>query len=368
MIKVLTVFGTRPEAIKLAPVVKELKRRKVRNKVCITAQHRQMLEPFLKLFDIGVDYDLDIMKHNQDLYHITTEVLLKLREVLQAERPDLVIVQGDTTTTFIAALASFYEKIPIAHVEAGLRTGCKYNPFPEEINRRLTDHLADWLFAPTKQAYQNLIAEGVSNRKIFITGNTVVDALLMVLTDKRFQKLKPPVAIPKDHRLILVTVHRRESFGYKLKNICQALRQIVENNRDVEIVYPVHLNPYVQETVYRILNKVERIHLLPPLEYLPFLKMMKQAYLVLTDSGGVQEEAPTLGKPVLVMREETERPEVIKLGLAKLIGTKTKHIVQEAQRLLDSRNEYKKMTLGRNPYGDGKAAKYIVGTLLRNAL
>lgn len=359
---ILTIFGTRPECIKLAPVIKELERQGFNYKVCITAQHCQMLDPFLKFFNIRVDYDLDIMKPDQDLYHVTTEALLGLREVLRAERPDIVIVQGDTTTTFAAALAAFYEKIPVAHVEAGLRTGCNYSPFPEEMNRRLTDHLSNWLFAPTERARQNLLHEGLATEKIFVTGNTVVDALLMITRDERFRELEPPFIVPNGRRLILVTAHRRESFS-KLEAICQALRQIAESNEDVEIVYPVHLNPNVRGPVYRILDGIERVHLLEPLDYLTFLKLMERSYLILTDSGGIQEEAPTLKKPVLVMREVTERPEVVELGLAKLVGTAPEAIIRETQHLLADSQAYEAMRLGLNPYGDGQAAQRIVQLL-----
>lgn len=359
---ILTVFGTRPECIKLAPVIQELERQSLPHKVCVTAQHRQMLDPFLRFFGIRVDHDLGIMKPDQDPYHVTRETLLKLREILRVERPRMVIVQGDTTTTFAAALAAFYEKIPVVHVEAGLRTGQKYSPFPEEMNRRLTDHLSDLLFAPTEHARQNLLKEGLPAEKIFVTGNTVVDALLMILQDERFQELKPVINLPEGHRLLLVTAHRCENFS-KLDAICWALRQIVERNKDVEIAYPVHLNPNVRGPVHRFLNEVKRVHLLEPLEYLPFLKLIEQSYLVLTDSGGLQEEAPTLKKPVLVLRETTERPEGIELGVARLVGTDAQRIMHETQRLLDDPFEYKKMALGCNPYGDGQAAPRIVRIL-----
>lgn len=359
---ILVVFGTRPEAIKLAPVIKELARQGISHKVCITSQHHEMLAPFLKLFDVRVDYDLGIMKPDQDLYHITTEVLEKLRGVLQTERPAVVVVQGDTTTALAAALAAFYSKIPVAHVEAGLRTGCRYSPFPEEMNRCLIDHLSELLFAPTERSRQNLLAEGISTEKMIVTGNTIVDALLAITSDARFQRLEPPALIPIKRRLILVTAHRRESFS-KLSNICQALRHIAENNEDVEIVYPVHLNPNVREPVHRFLDGVKHVHLVNPLEYLPFLKLMQQAYLILTDSGGIQEEAPTLAKPVLVMRDITERPEGIDVGVAKLVGTKAERIIQETQRLLEDTSQYQKMVSGINPYGDGQAAERIVCAL-----
>lgn len=360
---ILTVLGTRPEVIKLAPVIRELKQKGIPSKVCLTGQHREMLYPFVEFFDLCIDHDLAVMKPAQDLYHITTEVLLGLRQILRSERPDAVMVQGDTTTTFAAALAAFYEKIPIAHVEAGLRTGDKRNPFPEEMNRRLTDHLADWLFAPTARAQRNLLAESLPTERIYVTGNTVVDALQMILRDRRFRELEPPIHIPAGHRVLLVTAHRRESFGEKLEGICGALRQIVERQSDVEIVYPVHMSPQVQGPVYRILDGVERVHLLEPLQYLPFLKLMQQSHLILTDSGGVQEEAPTLAKPILVLRDVTERPEGIEAGVAKLVGTDENCIVAETQRLLDDPIEYERMVAQENPYGDGRAAQRIVQVL-----
>ena len=361
----LTIFGTRPEAIKLAPIIRELGRRGIDNRVCLTAQHREMLYPFLSVLGIKVEHDLAIMQKDQTIYHITTETLSKLKGVLNIEVPDVVIVQGDTSTTFAAALAAFYEKIPVAHVEAGLRSGAEYTPFPEEMNRRLTDCLARWLFAPTEEARQNLLREGVDPERIFVTGNTVVDALLMTLADERFRKQVMPISIPPGQRLILVTAHRRENFGPRLKAICLALREIVENNEDVEVVFPVHLNPNVRGTANLILRGVKRVHLLEPLDYLSFLKLMESSYLILTDSGGIQEEAPTLGKPVLVMREETERPEIIRLGVARLVGTRTERIVREAERLLGSEDEYKKMVTGTNPYGNGRAALSIVEILRR---
>jgi UDP-N-acetylglucosamine 2-epimerase (non-hydrolysing) len=361
---ILIIFGTRPECVKLAPIIKELERQQISHKVCVTAQHRQMLDPFLSFFDIRVDHDLGIMKPNQDLYHVTTAALEGLRDVLRAERPDVVIVQGDTTTTFAAALAAFYERIPVAHVEAGLRTHKPYSPFPEEMNRRLTDHLSTWLFSPTEHAKQNLLSEGFPPERIFVTGNTVVDALLMILRDERFQELEPPVVVPDNHRLILVTAHRRESFGQGIENICRALRELVDRYQDVEIVYPVHLNPNVQEPVRRMLGGVERVHLLKPLEYLSLLKLMDQAYLILTDSGGIQEEAPTLRKPVLVLREVTERPEGVQVGVARLVRTETEHIVRETQRLLEDRQAYKAMCPGPNPYGDGHASERITKLLM----
>ena len=347
--RVLAVFGTRPEAIKLAPVLKELECQGVSSIVCLTAQHRDMLDPFVQFFDIHADHDLAIMRPDQDLYHVTTSVLLRVKEVLRKEHPDVLIVQGDTTTAFAAPLAAFYEKIPIAHVEAGLRTGDKQSPFPEEMNRKLTDHLADWLFAPTARAERNLLAEGLPNERIYVTGNTVVDALQVIVQDERFRQLKPPINLPDGHRLILVTAHRRESFGGPFEHICRALKRIVQQIPDVEIVYPVHLNPNVNEPVHRLLGNEERIHLVEPLDYLPFLKLMERATLILTDSGGVQEEAPSLAKPVLVLRETTERPEAVEAGVARLVGTDENRIVEETRRLLNDPPEYKKMLAQENP-------------------
>ncbi len=365
--KVLVIFGTRPECIKLAPVIKELQRQGVPYKICVTAQHREMLDPFLRFFSIRADYDLNIMKPNQDLYHITTEALLRLRDVLRAERPDAVIVQGDTTTTFAASLAAFYEQIPVAHVEAGLRTGQMYSPFPEELNRCLTDRLSTWCFAPTEHARRNLLREGIPEERIWVTGNTVVDALYMILRDERFRELELSVVPTDGHRLILVTAHRRESFGRGIENICRAIRQLVERYKNIEVVYPVHLNPNVQGPVYRLLDGLERVHLLQPLEYLPLLKLMERSYLILTDSGGIQEEAPTLRKPVLVLRETTERPEGIEAGVATLVGTETERIVKEAGRLLEDGEVYERMCSGVNPYGDGQAARRIVQILREHA-
>jgi UDP-N-acetylglucosamine 2-epimerase (non-hydrolysing) len=366
MMKLLIVFGTRPEGIKLAPLIKECERRRISLKVCVTGQHREMLDPFLKFWQIRVDYDLAIMKPGQDLYHVTSAVLLGLRDILRAEKPDAVIVQGDTTTAFATALAAFYEKIPLSHVEAGLRTANIHNPFPEEMNRRLTDHLSEWLFAPTEQARQNLLAEGIPSDKITVTGNTIVDAINSILKDERFQKMEAPLVVNHGRRMILVTAHRRESFGEQFEALCRALRQIAEANTDVEIVYPVHLNPNVQEPVYRILGGLDRVHLIEPLGYLAFLKMMEQAALILTDSGGVQEEAPSLGKPVLVMRNVTERGEGVELGFAKLVGTSTKVIVRNTQLMLDSPVS-PALSAVRNPYGDGQASERIVTTLVNSS-
>jgi len=365
MIKALTVLGTRPEAIKLAPVIKELERlsNKFISRVCITGQHREMLDPFLRLFDVKPDWDLDIMKPNQSLFDVTVSALSKLRPVLETENPDIVLVQGDTTTAFVAALAAFYLKIKVGHVEAGLRTSDKYNPFPEEINRRLISHLADLHFAPTQRAKANLLAEGIDEGSVFVTGNTVIDALFMILERTKGQNLLADLPLQPDKKLILVTAHRRESFGEGLTNICKALKEIAEQVKDVQIVYPVHLNPNVRGPVRRLLGGVDRISLIEPLDYVRFVHLMNRAYLILTDSGGIQEEAPSLGKPVLVMRETTERPEAIEAGAAKLVGTKTECIVEETLRLLQNHDQYAKMANARNPFGDGQAARQIVDIL-----
>jgi len=367
-VKVLTIFGTRPEAIKLAPVVKELKKHpEIVSRVCVTGQHREMLDQVLQLFDIEPDFDLDLMRKDQSLFDITTRGLQGLRDVFKEEQPDIVLVQGDTTTAFVASLAAYYLKIKIGHVEAGLRTEDKYNPFPEEMNRRLADVLSDLYFTPTQRAEQNLLREGIPAKKVFVTGNTVIDALFLVL--RRESRSKSQLVFSDfglstdDSRLILVTGHRRESFGKGFEDICQGLKLIAERNPDIQIVYPVHMNPNVRKPVYRILGGVENMHLIEPLNYADFVFLMKRAYLVLTDSGGIQEEGPSLGKPILVMREKTERPEAIEAGTAKLVGTGSERIFTEAQRLLDNADEYNKMAHAVNPFGDGKAAERIVAIL-----
>lgn len=360
---VLVVFGTRPEAIKLAPVVLALRRR-VPVKVCVTAQHRQMLDQVLQAFAIQPDFDLDLMQANQDLFDITANALLALRGVLKSERPQLVIVQGDTSTTFAAALAAFYAHVGVGHVEAGLRTNDKARPFPEEINRRLTSSLADWHFAPTAWARQNLLAEGVASDRIFVTGNTGIDALLAIVDNIESGTIRAPVLSDLEarigaHRLILVTGHRRESFGAGFERICAALREIVESQPDVVVVYPVHLNPHVQEPVHRLLGDLRRLVLIAPLDYVPFVALMRRAEIILTDSGGIQEEAPSLGKPVLVMRETTERPEGVEAGVARLVGTDVRRIVDTVSTLLTDRTAYAAMATRMNPYGDGHAAERI---------
>lgn len=369
-IKVLCVFGTRPEAIKMIPVVLELSQTVgIELRVCVTAQHRQMLDQVLNLFDIRPDYDLDLMAPGQDLTDITVNVLIGMRRVLTEWRPDIVLVHGDTTTTAATAIASYYQKIRVGHVEAGLRTGDKYAPWPEEMNRKLAGAITDIHFAPTASAKDNLLNEGIHEATIHITGNTVVDALLAVtqrlakdnqLTNQlneQFDFLDP------SRRLILVTGHRRENFGQGFEDICIALQRLSERD-DVEIVYPVHLNPNVQEPVNRILSKCRRVYLIQPQDYLPFVYLMNRAYLVITDSGGIQEEAPSLGKPVLVMRDVTERPEAVTAGTVKLVGTNRDRIIAEATRLLDCNDEYQRMARAHNPYGDGKAAKRIAAVLV----
>jgi UDP-N-acetylglucosamine 2-epimerase (non-hydrolysing) len=365
-LRVLSVFGTRPEAIKMAPVVKALANcERIAAKVCVTAQHRQMLDQVLTLFDIVPDFDLNLMKSGQDLTDITSNVLLGMRRVFKEWRPDYVLVHGDTTTTLATSLAAYYEKIPVGHVEAGLRTGNIYSPWPEEMNRRIAGAIAQVHFAPTETAKANLLREGVSERAIYVTGNTVIDALLEVVRRLRSDvDLKAKIErdfkfLDSGKRLILVTGHRRENFGSGFENICTAIRRISERC-DVEIVYPVHLNPNVQEPVKRLLGNSRNIHLIKPLDYLPFIYLMDRSHILLTDSGGVQEEAPSLGKPVLVMRNTTERPEAVTAGTVRLVGTDQETIVTETYRLLDNHAEYERMSHAHNPYGDGQAANRIV--------
>ncbi len=370
MLKVLAVFGTRPEAIKMAPVIQQLKKKSslVQSLVCVTGQHRQMLDQVLKLFEIQPDYDLDIMEEGQSLGQVTTNVLTRMEVLIAKEKPDWVLVQGDTTTAMASALAAFYHSTNVGHIEAGLRTRNKFHPFPEEINRKIIDSLCDLHFAPTPTARQNLLREGIDNTSISVTGNTVIDALQWVATlpfDSKMMKDNGiRIAESASTKLVLVTAHRRENFGEPLSNICSALRIIAEKYRDqVQIVYPVHLNPNVQEPVYRLLNGIPNIILVPPLEYLSMVHLMKYSYLVITDSGGIQEEAPGLGKPVLVLREVTERPEAVEAGTVKVIGTDQQRIVDETVRLFEDRKEYEKMARAVNPYGDGHAAEYVAKAL-----
>jgi UDP-N-acetylglucosamine 2-epimerase len=366
--RVLVIFGTRPEAIKLAPVVAALaKSRTLEARVCVTGQHREMLDQMLSLFRIRPDRDLAIMRPSQDLFDLTGRALDGLRSALDAEQPAAVLVQGDTTTAMAAALAAFYCKIPVGHVEAGLRTGQSYDPFPEEMNRRLTTQLTTWHYAPTAHAAENLQREGVPAERIVVTGNTVVDALaaIVALLERDGSACTP--ALPAEQlagrKMVLVTGHRRESFGEGLRNICLALRTLADRHRDALIVYPVHLNPAVQEPVHALLADQPNIVLTGPLDYLPFVDLMRRAYLILTDSGGLQEEAPSLGVPVLVMRETTERPEAITAGTAVLIGTGREAIVAAASRLLTDAGAHARMRAARNPFGDGAAAPRIIAHL-----
>jgi UDP-N-acetylglucosamine 2-epimerase (non-hydrolysing) len=363
--RILVVFGTRPEAIKMVSVVSALNENlNFETKVCVTAQHRQMLDQVLDLFQIKPDFDLNLMRHGQDLTDITCGVLSGMRSVFNQWKPDIVLVHGDTATAMAAALAAYYAKIPVGHVEAGLRTNDIYSPWPEEMNRRMVGRMAKFHFAPTETARTNLLAEGCRENSIFVTGNTVIDALLNVakkVNNKAAlnQNLHDCFSFLQEHkRLILVTGHRRENFGAGFESICKALRKIAQRD-DVQIVYPVHLNPNVQEPVNRILGGCENIHLVEPQDYLPFVYLMSRAYLLLTDSGGIQEEAPSLGKPVLVMRDTTERPEAVAAGTVKLVGTDEARIISEVLVLLDDANEYLRMSRAHNPYGDGQAAQRI---------
>ena len=369
-IQILVVFGTRPEAIKLTPVIDELSRHRPAFNVvvCATAQHRKMLDQVINLNRLPVHYDLNIMTRNQPLPDLTARLLLRVSKVIQIVRPDVVMVQGDTTTALAAALAAFYQRIPVAHVEAGLRTQDPFAPFPEEINRRLTGHLSQFHFAPTDWARKNLLKEGISPDRIFVTGNTVVDAFLAA----RRKVLRRPPNIPtlknvnlKGRKILLVTAHRRESFGPILEGICSALREIAASRDDVEIVYPVHPNPNVRVPVEKLLGNVPRIHLTKPLDYLSFVWLMSKAYMALTDSGGIQEEMPSLGRPVLVMREKTERPEGLEAGVCQLVGTGPRKIVRAVLRLLDDPRAYRRFRAQPNPFGDGKAATRIVRLLRR---
>jgi UDP-N-acetylglucosamine 2-epimerase (non-hydrolysing) len=370
MKKVLLVFGTRPEAIKMAPLVKAFeKEESIISKVCVTAQHREMLDQVLDMFDIKPDYDLNIMKAGQDLFDVTTNVLLGLKDVLNDFNPDVVLVHGDTTTTSASSLAAFYNKIKVGHVEAGLRTGDMYSPWPEEANRQITGVLANYHFAPTTTSENNLLKENKNPNDIIVTGNTVIDALFLALDkiekndelkSKIIESINSQYKLQDNKKIILVTGHRRENFGDGFINICEALKTIAINNPDIDIVYPVHLNPNVQKPVKEILSDTPNVYLINPLQYEQFIYMMNKSYFIITDSGGVQEEAPSLGKPVLVMRDTTERPEAVDAGTVKLVGTNKESIIKEAQKLLDDENEYNTMSKAHNPYGDGKACERIV--------
>ncbi|WP_411683752.1 non-hydrolyzing UDP-N-acetylglucosamine 2-epimerase [Acinetobacter baumannii] len=374
MKKILIVFGTRPEAIKMAPLVKEFQKdiNSFETKVCVTAQHRQMLDQVLEIFDIKPDYDLNIMKPGQDLYDITSNVLIGMKSVLDDFKPDVVLVHGDTTTTLSASLAAFYAKIKVGHVEAGLRTNDIYSPWPEEGNRQLTGILANYHFAPTQQSEENLLKEGKKQQDIYVTGNTVIDALMYVLQqienqptlkEKIKSKISKQYQLNEKRKIILVTGHRRENFGQGFINICEGLKELAKNNPDIDIVYPVHLNPNVQKPVNEILSDLTNVYLIDPLQYEEFIYMMNESYFIITDSGGIQEEAPSLGKPVLVMRDTTERPEAIKAGTVKLVGTDKNTLIKEAQTLIDNKVEYEKMAQAHNPYGDGRACVRILKSL-----
>lgn len=374
MKKILLVFGTRPEAIKMAPLVKALQKdtEHFETRVCVTAQHRQMLDQVLEVFGITPEYDLNIMAPNQDLYDITAKVLLGLREVLKDFRPDTVLVHGDTTTSMAASLAAFYMQIPVGHVEAGLRTYNMLSPWPEEMNRQVTDRICTYYFAPTEQSRANLLQENIDAKKIFITGNTVIDALLMAVDiisttagvkEKMAKELQEKGYTVGDREYILVTGHRRENFGDGFLHICKAIKELAALHPEMDIVYPVHLNPNVQKPVYELLSSLSNVYLISPLDYLPFIYAMQHSTLLLTDSGGVQEEAPSLGKPVLVMRDTTERPEAVEAGTVKLVGTNAEAIVSNVTALLLDKEMYKRMSETHNPYGDGQACERIIAAL-----
>ena len=369
MVKILSVFGTRPEVIKIAPVIKELCEHpdKFICCTCITAQHRQMVDQLLKLFEIKPNYDLNIMKENQSLEYVTVTVLTKIGEIIRKERPDYLLVQGDTTTSMAASLAAFYQKVKIIHLEAGLRTRNKLHPYPEEINRIIVDSMSDLCFVHTEQAKQNLLREGIVPDNIEVTGNTVIDSLLGIAATDINVRNSPLENIPFDKKkVILVTAHRRESFGQLLINICNAIKEVaLRYSSSVHIVYPVHPNPSVQKTVYSILKGIINISLIEPLDYKYFVHLMRHSYLILTDSGGLQEEAPSLGKPVLVLRQVTERPEAVEAGTAEVVGTQSKTIVDATVALLENKRKYEHMVQAKNPYGDGKASKRIVERLLK---
>lgn len=365
-LKVMSVFGTRPEAIKMCPLVLEMQKEEaIESVVCLTGQHRQMLNQVMDIFGIQGNYNLDIMRPKQTLTTITTDILVKIENVLQKEKPDIVLVHGDTSTSFAVALAAFYQKIPVGHVEAGLRTYNKYSPFPEEMNRCLTGQLAEYHFAPTERNKQNLSREGITDN-VFITGNTVIDAFKTTVKENyKFKALELQNFDAKAGRTILLTAHRRENLGEPLKNICQAVKRIVEEFTDVQVVYPVHLNPVVRETVFSILGKTERVHLIEPLDVEDMHNLMNRSYLVMTDSGGLQEEAPSCGVPVLVLRTETERPEAVEAGTVKVVGVEKLNIYENAKLLLEDKEKYDEMAHAVNPYGDGHASERIVKYLLK---
>lgn len=363
MIKVMSVFGTRPEAIKMAPLVKELEKRKeIESIVCVTAQHREMLDQVLETFDIKPDYDLNIMKQGQTLSEITSRALMGLEEVIKKIKPDIVLVHGDTTTTFAGALAAFYNQVAIGHVEAGLRTYDKYSPFPEEMNRQMVDCMTDLYFAPTEISKENLLKQNISEDKIYVTGNTAIDAMSTTVKEnyshKELEWIKP------GERMILLTAHRRENLGEPMRHIFKAIRRIVDEFNDVKVIYPIHLNPKVREVANEIFNDCDKVKLIEPLEVFDFHNFQNKSYIILTDSGGIQEEAPSLGKPVLVLRDTTERPEGIKAGTLKLVGTDEEVIYNETKKLLTDKKEYEMMSHASNPYGDGLASERIVNAII----
>lgn len=362
-IKVMSIFGTRPEAIKMAPLVKELEARKeIESIVCVTAQHREMLDQVLETFNIKPDYDLNIMKQGQTLGDITTRALSGIEAVIKESKPDIVLVHGDTTTTFAGALAAFYNQVAIGHVEAGLRTNDKYSPFPEEMNRQMVDCMTDMYFAPTDLSKNNLLKENIEESKIYVTGNTAIDAMKTTVnknyTNKELDWIKP------NERMILLTAHRRENLGDPMRHIFKAIKRIVEEFNDVKVIYPIHMNPKVREVANEIFHNTDRVKLIEPLEVFDFHNFQNKAYLILTDSGGIQEEAPSLGKPVLVLRDTTERPEGIKAGTLKLVGTNEEKIYEETKKLLIDKEEYNKMAHASNPYGDGHASEKIVNAII----
>lgn len=363
MIKVMSIFGTRPEAIKMAPLVKELERRKeIESIVCVTAQHREMLDQVLETFDIKPDYDLNIMKQGQTLGDVTTRALTGLEEVIKKTKPDIVLVHGDTTTTFAGALAAFYNQVAIGHVEAGLRTNDKYSPFPEEMNRQMVDCMTDMYFAPTEISKENLLKENIEEDKIYITGNTAIDAMSTTV-DENYNH-KELEWIKDNERMILLTAHRRENLGEPMRNIFKGIKRIIDEFEDVKVIYPIHMNPKVREVAHEIFANCDRVKLIEPLEVFDFHNFQNKSYLILTDSGGIQEEAPSLGKPVLVLRDTTERPEGIKAGTLKLVGTDEEVIYNETKKLLTNQKEYESMSRASNPYGDGHASERIVDAII----
>lgn len=363
MIKVMSIFGTRPEAIKMAPLVKELESREnIESIVCVTAQHREMLDQVLETFDIKPKYDLNIMKHGQTLAEITTRALIGLEEVIRGEKPDIVLVHGDTTTTFVGALAAFYNQVAIGHVEAGLRTYDKYSPWPEEMNRQCVDRMTDMFFAPTQLSKDNLLKENIDEDKIYITGNTVIDAMSTTINEDYYHEVFDWVG---DSRMILLTAHRRENLGDPMRNIFKGIKRALDEVDDVKVVYPIHLNPKVREVANEVFGACDKVKLIEPLEVFDFHNFQNKSFIILTDSGGIQEEAPSLGKPVLVLRDTTERPEGIDAGTLKLVGTDEDVIYQETVKLLTDEEEYNKMSKSANPYGDGEASKRIVDAIIK---